>query len=1642
MSVSLILLIIVGYVHRERACSRSTTPLETECTNLNPSTRQMSSQDEAPDQTETAGDEVAAETHQEQVGNGPVRAVDIAGVSKRFDPERAMEHIAYLASDELEGRQPGTPGGRAAGGYIAEQFAACGLQPAGVDATYYQTFTLPYGRLTTRPVLEIADHTGERLQSNFIYRTDYRALTGGYVGAGEGRGPVVWLNECRHEDYRGLDVVDKIVLCRSSWGQEVYREAIAHGVGGLLLLERETGGEPFRRGGYRETAWVPETIPAYLISDRVGRDLLAGTDHTLDSLTLRYSATPLSTTVGMTVTTEEEEAVVARNVLGLLPGSDPLYDDELVVLGSHYDHLGPEPDGAIMNGANDNASGVATLLEIARLWQAEGFRPARSVLFAAWDGEEQGLLGSRHYVAHPTQSISHTVSMLNLDMVGAGEALQVDGQGPVAEQLSVTADAYGETVTSTTTGRSDHVPFYGAGVPAAMLIWWPDELYHTPGDEVSAIDFQQLRTAGVLASHTLGAMAGGQIELQHAIDRLEAAVAAGDREAFGAMLASTDPSAQGNHLRWFDSLWSRGLAEVDFRADNIGIGIDDASVVLRVAPRWDGQDVPDASISYPARFTVESGMWRLAGYHLEEASAEGITVASFVGSPVEAADVLTPTWQAYAAIAADLGAEPVAGTRLIYYPDADTLRALTCPTAEKAMAWQVLSSDVAELAVGLGERTPITPALVSLVLNQMGLPPDEGEWLRVGLSARYETSTMATFLPPLVSEEPTGSLWFSDRSLSVNTERHAVKDADPDSAPVFRACAWSAADYLLEQYGRQGLRSFCAAWEGAGAHEAFAQGLGVAVEAFEEAWRRSKLDPLRTASTAIDETIARREQAVIDGDEAAFLSTVTTSDPFLRAEDRSWFRTLVDGPLAGGVVSYTVRGEVVGWAPEENEARVMVDATTIVSGSQPFRVSFESRFVGQSDRWLYAGEVWDVVPSQHYLIYVEPELREQAGYIVEQAEDVYDQVTADLGATPSLPQRIRVFSDEARFRTTAAYRLPEGDRAWTAPGESIRLLADPEDEDWLRAGVAQGLARQVLYEQGLDSLWIHEGASAFAADRVLPLGDHWGAAVRERVVRDALARREALRWSQLNGVERLQTEDVELIRAQAWSWIDKIVRDHGCEGLTRFINEAARDTGAAVAMRDALGVGPEAFVSAWRDDVQSYAPPEGLVAMARQFDVERAMGHVETLSSAKYAGREAGSAGAERAAAYIAEEFASLGLAAPSVGLPSPVVTTSMTGTPGDAYFQRFPISYTRVTTVPTFSLLGTDGAEKGRFAYRRHFVEVGGRGAAEGELVWLESADLDGLRFDGALVVESGVGRPFQRAATLGEHGAGGLIIVTDRPSETIGKWVGEGHGSRLAESIPVLELSKEGSAALLEVLHMKPEMLASAPRVLPLGVRAMMTVRCTPWATVQSANVLGMWPGSDTRLSQEVLVVGAHYDHVGRLPDGTIFPGANQNASGVAALLELARVLKEEGYQPARSVLFAAWSGEERDSAGVSHYLAHPTVPLTRTVGVISLDSIADGNGYRLWFWGDGETDGALTHRLEGSAARLGGDAWRKGSSDQGWHHLFKTEGVPSVKLTWAESDELSYRIEDTADGIDAERLASSGQIVALAVWWLAGG
>ena len=110
---------------------------------------------------------------------------------------------------------------------------------------------------------------------------------------------------------------------------------------------------------------------------------------------------------------------LARNVLGVLPGRDPEFADEVVVISAHYDHLGQSPDGTVWDGANDDASGVAAMLEIARNWQEQGYVPRRTVLFAAWDAEEIGLLGASHFVQRPQYPLENIVGVIQ---IGHGRA--------------------------------------------------------------------------------------------------------------------------------------------------------------------------------------------------------------------------------------------------------------------------------------------------------------------------------------------------------------------------------------------------------------------------------------------------------------------------------------------------------------------------------------------------------------------------------------------------------------------------------------------------------------------------------------------------------------------------------------------------------------------------------------------------------------------------------------------------------------------------------------------------------------------------------------------------------------------------------------------------------------------------------------------------------------------------------------------------------------------------------------------------------------------------------------------------------------------------------------------------------------------
>jgi Peptidase family M28 len=449
---------------------------------------------------------------------GPLsQGADYVQAAKMFDEKQALKHVEYLANDALEGRRAGTPGGRQAGEYIAARFSEYGLQPAGSGGSYFQPFSAPSNNIVTSPILTVIFpsldvSSNGTIERAYAYHTDYLPRIPGYMGSGEATGQVVWLGGCDSGDLN-TSMSNKIILCRPAAATRYYdlvSQSLTYKIGGLLLIREDKG--PYPRPGYG--VGEMSTLPAFGITRSIARDLLAGTQYMLDNLDQLPVPTPLATTVHMAASFQSSE-IEARNVLGMLPGTDPQYKDEIIVVGAHYDHVGRDPDGTIYNGANDNAAAVAVMLEIARLWHAQGFRPARSVLFAAWDAEELGIVGSRYYVSHPVSPLDHTKAMLNLDMDGMGEKLYIAGSGPMAVQLQASAKFYDfATTLDPEPGGSDHESFHEAGITASNLAIYPDSVldlaYHRPEDDIQNVMPASLRVVGILSIHTLAAWSGGE----------------------------------------------------------------------------------------------------------------------------------------------------------------------------------------------------------------------------------------------------------------------------------------------------------------------------------------------------------------------------------------------------------------------------------------------------------------------------------------------------------------------------------------------------------------------------------------------------------------------------------------------------------------------------------------------------------------------------------------------------------------------------------------------------------------------------------------------------------------------------------------------------------------------------------------------------------------------------------------------------------------------------------------------------------------------------------------------------------------------------------------------------------------------------
>ena len=436
----------------------------------------------------------------------------------RGDLER---HVRWLASDELEGRGTGTPSIDLAAEYIAREFQRYGLEPAGEDGTYFQTFPVIVGAASTGNTLALREADGSETPIDTMQFMPYafsasKQFSGPPVYAGYG---IVTPDESMN-DYAALDVTGRVVLVRAGYPDDANphgsvpmlasarsKELFARERGAAALLIIHDNAAKLRDLDFDGSATFSR-LPVARVSPAAAARILsaAGIAEGLDGLSVKGPHP--QTDASCSVTGSFSVQLVrknTRNVLALRPGTDPEKREEVFVIGAHYDHLGWGQDGSlyhgtvpqIHNGADDNASGTAGVLELAEHYATHP--TGRSLLFMTFSGEEMGLLGSAHFAEEPTLPLSRVKAMFNLDMVGRlpkdTRRLNVQGIGtsPVWKELVERQnddEAFDLALIDDGHGSSDHSSFYAKDIPVLFFFTGLHSDYHRPSDDADRVNFE------------------------------------------------------------------------------------------------------------------------------------------------------------------------------------------------------------------------------------------------------------------------------------------------------------------------------------------------------------------------------------------------------------------------------------------------------------------------------------------------------------------------------------------------------------------------------------------------------------------------------------------------------------------------------------------------------------------------------------------------------------------------------------------------------------------------------------------------------------------------------------------------------------------------------------------------------------------------------------------------------------------------------------------------------------------------------------------------------------------------------------------------------------------------------------------------
>ncbi|NBG88184.1 M28 family metallopeptidase [Isachenkonia alkalipeptolytica] len=440
-------------------------------------------------------------------------------LEEAFSAEEAYHHIEALTGEAMEGRRAGTEGNRRAKEYIKNHFASLGLSPLGDEESYYQWYTQQDLTFTKEASLTLLDDEGE-IHKEFTNRKDYILLRRSVSGEHSNRfervamdsdfsleSSITLIEEEAMEENSSLEIESPIILAENMEQLHVLLQDHRDEIEGLILLPQDP-----------VSNFTGESLPMYikpgflyLDADTMEEntpDVMYITRSTFDEiLSLKDQGYTLQAKGGFT-----HEEVSVANVIGGYESPEDTKDTLLLI--AHFDHLGKDSDGSVNPGALDNASGTAVMMEMARVITEENMEIPFNIEFIAFNGEEDGLLGSFHY-ADTMDHDPEDLKVINLDMVGASDVdyLLIDPSDRVPEESlyilveSILKEKEIDYRLQRNSGGSDHIPFSLKGADVLLLLDYSHQIfdnhYHNHYDTMDIIDQERLGLFGNILLETL-----------------------------------------------------------------------------------------------------------------------------------------------------------------------------------------------------------------------------------------------------------------------------------------------------------------------------------------------------------------------------------------------------------------------------------------------------------------------------------------------------------------------------------------------------------------------------------------------------------------------------------------------------------------------------------------------------------------------------------------------------------------------------------------------------------------------------------------------------------------------------------------------------------------------------------------------------------------------------------------------------------------------------------------------------------------------------------------------------------------------------------------------------------------------------------